>query len=188
MRHNNQPADWARIFLFSAAAASSLGLSVWVTLVFCAFWLVWVVIAWWRGWREDVRLLMAAAIPALLLAAPFIWILSHARLDSEAPLIFKVRTFSLWHDYSGHLRLGIWKPLLDVAWLVPAYFLEFGIFFLGGVIWWKHRRRPLGKSDLALALLAAISLLMTSVLRSAMRAARSCTVMLSGMMTSRITR
>src|SRR5262249_13390481 len=158
-----------RIFLFSAAAASSLGMSIWVTLVFCVFWSVWAATAAWRRWRDDFTLLLRAAIPAVLLALPFIWILSHARLDTRPPLIWQVRSFSLWHDYSAHLRLAMWRPALDLVWLVPAYFLEFGVFFVGGVIWWKHRPRPLARPELALTLLAAISLLMTSVLRSNIR-------------------
>lgn len=50
-----------------------------------------------------------------------------------------------------------------------SYFFEFGVFLLGGWFWWRHRRRPTDRRTLALALLAAASLLLTSFLRSAIR-------------------
>ncbi|MBI3696162.1 MAG: hypothetical protein HY238_15160 [Acidobacteria bacterium] len=155
-----------RVFLFAAAAASSLGLSVWVTVVFCAFWPVWALVAWRHRYWEDLRFLLHAAVPAALLALPFAYLLFHARLDTRPPLAVGIRQFSLWHDYGAHIGSGLWQSMLELIWLVPAYFLEFGIFFLGGLFWWKHHRRPAQHHELALATLAAVSLGMTSVVRS----------------------
>lgn len=159
----------ARIFLLVAAMASSLGLSIWVTLVFCAFWLVWALLSVGRRSWGELRLLVRAAIPAALLAAPFVCALWRARIDTRSPLVLGIRTFALWQGYSGNFQPGAWKRILDLAWLGPAYFLELGIFFLGGLFWWRHHRRPLENDQLALAVLAAVSLIVTSIVRSSLR-------------------
>ncbi len=158
--------QWTRAWIFAACAASSLGLSVWVTLVFGGFWLLWAVVAARRRWWEDLRLLVRATLPALLLASPFLYILSQAWVDKRFPLVFDVRNLALWNVYADGLSLKGFRETIDLVLLLPGYFLELGIFFLGGLFWWNHRRRPLEKRHLALVLLAATSAGMVSFLRS----------------------
>lgn len=159
----------ARILLLAAAFASSLGLSVWVALVFGAFWLVWGGACLWRRSRESIRVVAPATIVALFLAAPFVYALSLAWLHARAPLAVGVRQFGFWEGYSENLRPGGWKTVLDLAWLGPVYFVELGIFLVGGVFWWKYHRRPLEEPEAALAMLAAVSIVLTSVVRSNVR-------------------
>jgi len=157
---------WMRALVFAAAAASSLGLSVWVTLVFAVFWAAWALLGALRGRRYDLGLLVRAALPALLMATPLIWILSHARLDTRSPLVLDVRDFSPWQVYRLGLDPARWQHAIDLLWLVPVYFLEFGIFFLGGVFWWRRHRRPLAGCRLAATGAGAVGLVLGSFLLS----------------------
>jgi len=158
---------WLRVGLFAAAAASATGLSIWVTVVFGGFWLVWTAVALRRGWREDLQALIPGAVAGLLLLVPFLYHLSRTSLDARFPLAFDVRDFGFWRTYTLFRQWGAWREITDLAWLGPAYFLELGIFLVGGWWWWRRRPRPLEKFHLALVVLAAVSVGMASLLRSA---------------------
>ncbi len=151
------PPSRGRAFLFAAAAASLLGLSVWVTLVFAVFWA-----AWWL--RNSGFSPAQAGLPALL-AAPFIVQLWRARRSAGFPLVFDVRDFGFWRAYTYFQDLGPWREILDLAWLPLLYSLELGVFALGAWFWWRRRRR-VTPPQRAMALLAGVSLLTASLLRS----------------------
>jgi hypothetical protein len=158
-----------RVILLAAAVASSVGLSIWVALVFCAFWLLWgLYLAWRQSWQK-LQPLVQASVLAIVFTAPLIHTLSHARLDKRPPLVLAVRAFSFWDLYARKMPAGLKKSFLDAVWLGPAYILEFGIFLVGGLWWWKYRRRPMREPELALALLAGTSILLTSFVRSGIR-------------------
>lgn len=157
---------WVRALVFALAAASCLGTSIWVSLVFSVFWLLWAALALWRRWRDDLGVLLRAALPAGLLAGPFVLALSRARLDHDTPLAWDVRNVQLWDTYARGLHLGAWKEVIDLLLLLPLYVVELGVFALGGLYWWRHRRRPIPRREGALILLFAVSMVLVSVLRS----------------------
>ena len=85
------------------------------------------------------------------------------------PLGFTVREFALTPLIAWWAHLGGVKRLLLVNGpLIPLnYLLELGVFFAGGLFWWRQRRgRALSRQELASAVMIATSILICTFLRS----------------------
>ena len=158
------------------ALASSVGESIYVSLVFAAFLVVWTVLTFAKRWYRETGALLAAGTCCVLLSLPYLLSLKGTAAGPAVgggalPLQFTVRTFSLaalvpvWHGMTQ-----TWRLLLVNLPLVPLnYLLEFGFFFAIGGIQWRRLRttgEPLTRQQLACITMAATSALICTFVRS----------------------
>lgn len=144
---------WRRVLLAGLAFASMAGLSVYVAIGGALAAALWVLaLAWRRRWA-DALAASASGVVALALAAWWIsTLLARAGSDAPPPVVFDIRPFPLSDIFidPGPLRL------LARAILVPiGYVVEFGIFLLGAVLFWRRAGRRAMKTDLGLVLVLA---------------------------------
>ena len=127
-----------------AAFASALGLSVYVTIVFCVFWAVWFLILAFQKKRYFLAIWMVVSgFLALSLAFPFMRDLLGGMSSAEAgsfPLAFNVRNFLYAMPLISNLSV-FWQNVILLALLPLNYFLELGFFFWAGILWIRHQRK-----------------------------------------------
>jgi hypothetical protein len=153
--------------------ASSLGLSIWITLVFIIFWGAWVVALFLqRSERKLIAPMVFAGIVAILLASPFlIGILQDSSGGTgQFPIVFEIRTLLMLEPF-----VEKWSPIarsLFMLAILPAnYLLELGFFFMAGIFWFKIKEKGTYRSNpfyLAEILLLAVVLSIGSCLRSSL--------------------
>jgi hypothetical protein len=150
--------------------ASAFGLSVWVTLVFVAFWVIWLVALFiQKAERSLIIPMIFAGILALLLASPFlIGLLQSGGATGRPPIIFEIRAFLPLEPFVQE-----WSPLtrslVMLAFLPVNYLLELGFFFIVGIYWFRIKDKETYRSNpyyLAEILLLAVVLCIGSCLRS----------------------
>jgi hypothetical protein len=144
---------WRRVLLAGLAFASMAGLSVYVAIGGALAAALWVLaLARRRRWG-DALAASASGVVALALAAWWIsTLLVRAGSGAPPPVVFDIRPFPLSDIFidPGPLRL------LARAILVPiGYVVEFGIFLLGAVLFWRRAGRRAMKTDLGLVLVLA---------------------------------
>ena len=162
----------ALVAIAGAAIASGAGMSIWVTLTFAVFWVLWVVVSLARRRPLDALLAVAAGCVGLLAAAPFVWDLVHANLLHSAPIAFSVRKFDPLEEYldaieAGNLRSQVYRLVA----LPFNYAFELGFFAVASAGYWWRRRRggKLDRGEMGVVLLAVAGLLVGSFVRSAIR-------------------
>lgn len=152
-----------------AALASAAGSAIYVAFVFAAFLAAWTAIAAARRWWPELTVLAVAGAAALALFRPFLHDLSGPGTGGP-PLQLWVRPFSPIDTIFRGQGIGGWRlDLVNAAMLPLNYFLELGVFFAAAVVWWRARRRsgkPLARAELAIAVMAATSVLICTFLRS----------------------
>jgi len=165
---------WSGVLRYSPLAAlalaSSIGASIYVSFVFASFLMVWTVVTVWKKWRWETAALVSAGFGCIALILPYLKDLQ-GPASGGAPLQFTVRAFSLadmipvWHG----LTPG-WRLILVNGPLIPLnYLMELGFFFLAGLVTLrKFRKRggSLSREELACAVMAAVSILICTFLRS----------------------
>jgi hypothetical protein len=170
----NKPASrkFTLLSIAGMAFASSLGLSMWVTLLFVIFWGIWIIaLLVQKVERSQVLSMVFSGIIAILLASPFILGLLNTGSDGgtgQSPIIFDIRTLYLLEVFIVDWA-PIWRWLLMLALLPLNYFLELGFFFMAGFYWLKTRSKAAIKSNpfyFAEVILMAVVLLIGSTLRS----------------------
>lgn len=155
------------------AFASAFGLSVWTTLVFCAFLGVWAVYQLFIERKaEPVLGILTAGGVALLAAAPFISDLlgglEPASPAGLSPLVFGVRKFHLLLPLTAALT-PLWQNLLSLLFLPVNYWLELGCFFSIAFLWLKQfgprvwRSQPFQTAEI---LLLGVTFLLASFVKS----------------------
>ena len=156
------------------AIASALGMSIWVTVAFAAFWGTWAVVALARGDRREAGLAIGGGAAGVVLSLPFLRDLLRANLaPAQRPLGVTIRAFvplDKWLD--AHDVHGLRRGVARLAALPVNYGLEFGFFAVAAVVYWLWRRRrpePLGRNELALATLATTSILVSTFLKATLR-------------------
>ncbi|HLH10474.1 MAG TPA: hypothetical protein VKV77_01205 [Methylovirgula sp.] len=139
------------------AFASCVGASIWVGLgivLTASFWLISLIR---RRSGTAMTLVFAGGLAGLLLI-PQIFDLLHGRAGEGFPIAFTIREFSPVDDLT---EPGALRKVLRLVFLPVNYLLEFGIFGIGAMIYWYHRR-PEIKSEagriLACAALAGLLL------------------------------
>lgn len=160
--------------LAGIALASSIGASIYVAFAFAVFLVVWTAVTAVRKWYRETAILLAAGATCAVVALPYLLGLrvpAAATYQSGSPLQFTVRAFSLaalvpgWRGMTQTSRL-----LLVNLPLVPLnYALEFGFFFLVGVLQCRKLRQtggPLTRAQLAAVTMIATSGLICTFLRS----------------------
>jgi hypothetical protein len=148
------------------AFASCAGASVWVGLAVALtalFWLVSLLI------RRELRLalpLAAAGCLACLLLVPLIFDLVHGRADEGSPIALGIRSF---YALDGLVPPGLGRSVLNLILLPVNYFIEFGVFSIGAVIFLflrDMRSAPKTEAARILGYAAAAGLLLGTFTRS----------------------
>jgi hypothetical protein len=158
------PARLSGAAIAGAALASAMGLSIYVAFVFAIILIVWIVTLLWRGRRPESALTCIAGVIALALSIPYLQELAGG---AKAPISFTVRSFYLAEAFVG--ADNGWRTILANALSLPLnYFLEFGFFFVVGILQWKRLRaqKTLSDDDSCLIAMLATSLLLCTFLRS----------------------
>ena len=169
----NQPRfRWQAALGAALAFASSTGISVYVTAVFavvCVLWTLYLLLR--RDWPQ-VAMLVCAGVCAAILAAPFLQELTGNSSTQAAFARFTIRNFDPLLQVLEYLNIqNAWVEGIGNLILLPLnYFLELGVFLIAGVVWFRARRkgwRTLKPSEVVLALLAIVPLVVCSFVRSA---------------------
>jgi hypothetical protein len=152
------------------ALFSAVGLSVWVTFTFAAFWVVWIIIAFIKGWHREARDGILIGLLALALSIPFVLDLQRAHSTRDLPIVVSVRPFLPVHDWIKRQGGGPNRLLAaDLASLPLNYVLEFGFVALAGMVYWHRRlqsREKMARDEIALVALAATAAVIMTFLRS----------------------
>jgi len=151
------------------AFATSVGAAIYVAFVFAAFLLVWSAVVLAKHWHSEFLVLTIAGVTAMLASLPFLASLRGPG-SGGAFLHLTVRSFFVVEVLAKILQFGRpWETLFANALLLPLnYFMELGFFFAVGVWEWRRlRRMPLiQRADLALAIMALVSIVVCTFLRS----------------------
>ena len=147
----DQPSRKTLLTVLAALAfASAAATSVYVTMACAAGLLLWILVAAVKGWWSDIFRYAAAGILALILFIPVAREYAAANTMHGLPLAPTIREF---------FPIGWLSPLRSHTQLVMAlrlvllplnYFLEFGFFLVGGILYWIWRRstrKPLSKVE-----------------------------------------
>lgn len=151
--------------------ASALGLSIYVTLVFVIFWVIWLGVLFFQKTNRSLILPMIfAGAVAILLASPFLMGLIQGGSGGagQFPIIFEIRTFLQLESFVKE-----WPPvarsLIMLAVLPINYLFELGFFFMAGLYWFKIKGKKAIRSNpfyLAEFLLFSAAFLIGSCMRS----------------------
>lgn len=157
---------------FSGVAfASALGLSVWVTLIFVLFWVIWMLFLYFQKEQRALLLpMIVAGVVALLLAGPFLFGLLSGGSGGEAgpfPIALTVRSF-LFVDVFLENSSVWWKFLVRLIFLPLNYFFELGFFALVAFLWLKSYKDNLRENPYYFAeiLLLTVSFFVSTFTRS----------------------
>ena len=118
------------------AFASCVGASVWVGLAIALAALFWLISLAIRGRHRPALTLASAGCLAGLLLIPQIFDLWQARAGESIPIGFTIRSFPL---LDGLVAPGFVHDLLSLILLPLNYFLAFGVFAVGAVVFWRDR-------------------------------------------------
>ncbi len=172
MDHTRPRNDTTAIILAACAFASAVGMSVWISLVGAIVAMSWLMICVCRNrWNEVVLWLLAGGV-SILLASQFLFDLVAAEQANRWPIEVSFRKFYLLDRILGYFSLDSpWVVLpLRIISLPLNYFLEFGVFACGAFAYWKWRLRRssrLSLDELFLLVMAVVSLVVCTFLRSA---------------------
>ncbi len=157
--------------LIPVALASSLGMSIWVTLVAGGCLIVWCIFTWSRGWRRETVFLLIVGVASILLTVPFLIDLHQANHLNEPPVTFHVRPFSELDYYLTEINPVLLHTISFV--LLPInYFFELGFFFLGGLLYLAYRirlKRRWEREELFLLVVMITSLVICTFVRSSIQ-------------------
>jgi hypothetical protein len=162
----------AAMIIAGFALASSFGLSTWVAIVFCTFWVIWFFyILVFKKQYLLASLMALSGVIALLLAFPFIRDLFQGLGNSSSsgfPLVFNVRTFNFAIPWITAFP-KLWQNIIHLLLLPFNYLLELGFFFIAAFIWLKNYKNNPPTNNLyhqAEILLLAVTFFLASFVKS----------------------
>jgi len=158
--------DPRRILLAGLAFASAAGLSVYIAMGAAATAALWLAALLANRRLRDAAALLAAGALAAVFAAP--WLATVVgRATGEAPIAFAMRNAHMLPYQFANPALDALAHLTVMA---LVYVIQFGIFALGGVAFWRAAGRNGLKTDIGLILVlsTAASFIIGSFLRSTM--------------------
>jgi hypothetical protein len=154
------------------AFASAVGMSIWMAMVAAAILAVWLGLCLVRSWYQEAAFLTIAGIGATLLIAPFLLDLHALNQRVGFPIAFEIRRFpaiDVWIDTTRLGTLTSMKWPWSLAFLPVNYFIEFGCFGVGTVLFWQWRHHlgiPVRRVETFCVVVAAVSLLVCTFVRS----------------------
>jgi hypothetical protein len=154
------------------ALATAAGCGIYVAMVFAVFLGIWFVLTLLRRHWAETETLAVAAISSIALIGPFLLRLNSSSQASGPPLIqFTIRSFAPAEMALRLFRLDRpWQQhVADLLSLPLNYFVELGLFFVVGRIAWtrfRRQKRPATRAELAAFLMAAVSILIWTFLKS----------------------
>ncbi|WP_447983294.1 hypothetical protein [Nitrospira sp. Nam74] len=158
------------IVVCGLAFFSALGLSIWVTFTFAVFWVAWVMLSLIKGWHMEARSGIWVAVLAFCLSIPYLLDLQRANFIHVSPIAVSVRHFMPIYDVMRRHEIdSLLLQAIDLLALPVNYFIEFGVFALAGVFYWKWRVRlkdPLHRNEIAFLTLAISAIAIATFLRS----------------------
>jgi hypothetical protein len=152
------------------AFASAIGLSIYVAFVFATFLSVWLVILLLRKQWRDALVVCVSGMVALAAASPYLYELlgiGGTGNASEAPVQLAVRSFQMVDILAASRGWNV--TLVNILALPLNYFMEFGFFFVIGVMQWRKMRGTghfFHHKELCGFTIAATSILLCTFLRS----------------------
>ncbi len=154
------------------AFASGFGLSVFVTLVFVTFWVIWLVVLFIRDDRRLSGWMVLAGIVALAAAGPFLLGLlsgnNASAIGSGLPVSLAVRIFRPLIPYV----ISYPPALLNLAFLLVlpiSYLMELGFFLIAALFWLETHGKAEWKQNtyyLSELILLGVTLFIASFVRS----------------------
>jgi hypothetical protein len=167
---------WTGILRYSLPAAlalaSSIGASVYVSFVFAIFLIIWTGVTVWKKWYGETAALVSAGLGCVVLVYPYLReVLPGPNSGGGLPLKLTVRAFAFAHLMPGWSSMTPgWRLILANGPMIPLnYLLEFGFFFLVGLIAvrkFRKRGGSLSREELASVIMVATSILICTFLRS----------------------
>ena len=156
--------------LAGLAFASGTGTSVYVTLVFVIFLCVWFLVTLTRRWWNHTAALLMTGAVSILCVRPYLHSLAGGTAGAVSSFAhFEVRQFyPLIVMTQGATFTPLQVAMMRLAALPLNYFLELGFFGIASIVFLAGLRksRPLRPGVIAAITLAAVSVLVSTFLRS----------------------
>ena len=174
VRNRSRKEKYASLAFAGVAFASAAGLSIWVILVFVAFWGIWALALLIQKKHSHLFFPMIfAGVVALLLAGPFLLGIVSSGGEGNAggagafPVTLTIRSFRILDALVGDSSLFL-KLLVRFIFLPLNYLFELGFFFLVGFIWLRSSNGKLLENPYYFAevLLLAVSFFIGTFTRS----------------------
>ncbi len=160
----------AYVVLAGLALASAGGAAIYVAFVFSVFLGVWAIAALAQGRRQDAAAVAGAGVLALALILPYAVSLRGAAAGGPIFQAWVRPFYPLDAMYMAQSVGRAWVLAVANALVLPLnYFLELGLFFATGAMWWKKHRasgQRLTRAEAATALMVATSVIICTFLRS----------------------
>lgn len=156
------------LILVVFAFSSSLGMSVWVTIVAAGICFVWLLFLLARRNYREFKFLTIAGLMALALALPFIHDLQQANHLAASPVVPTIRSFILLDRILEGLN-PLWFNLLKFLFIPVNYFFELGVFALGGLLYAMYRQqsaREFSEREWFILIMVVTSILMCTFLKA----------------------
>jgi len=141
-RDKNSKQQLSAMFIAGLGFSSAFGLSIWVTLIFAVFWLILILIEFFKNFLQyKVWPMVFAGLVSIIVSIPFIFDLLSNNIGNvgSIPLTFDVRLFEpiriIIKDFEPWL-----KAVVNFLFLPINYGLELGFFMLVGVLWLRVRK------------------------------------------------
>lgn len=148
------------------AFASSLGTSVWITLVFAVFWVIWTI--YLVVTKENLDMLWGMILAGVVgagLSMPFMsgLLRSGGLSPSELPVALYIRPFFM-DAFFGNIPQWV-HATLNLFFLPLNYLMELGFFLVVGLYWIQHRKKE-GRKNNPFQNAEVILLLIVSIIMS----------------------
>jgi hypothetical protein len=152
------------------AFATAAGCGIYVAIVFAAFLVIWFFVILAQGlWREAEPLAIAGVV-ALAMIYPFLASLRNSFASGSGQHLFQltIRAFAPVSLVFG--TNWSWQRYLADLLLLPLnYFIELGVFFVAGYVYWtrfRAEKRPPTRTELAGFLMTGTSILICTFVKS----------------------
>jgi hypothetical protein len=151
------------------ALVTCVGAAIYLALIFALFLAGWSIIVLAKRWYAEFQVLAIAGVTAVLCSLPYLASLRGPGAGGTF-LQLAVRSFFIVEVLGKIFNFThVWQTSLANLILLPlSYYIELGVFFMVGIVEWRRLRRmqSIPRNDLALGVMALVSLVSCTFLRS----------------------